>query len=398
MTKDELIAAALGVVNPHGSGHRTFGDVGATLVTDRGNAYSGVSIDTGSGTGFCAEHSAIAAMVTAGEYRIAKIVAVWKDRDGTPYVLPPCGRCREFIRQIDEANLDAEVVLGRSEAVPLRELLPRHEWPLPLEGVTRPDSSLGAIFDQAAERYDRIRPRYPPELFRDLAKLARLGPGSTILELGAGTGQATVALAESGLDVTALEPGPSLAAIARRNLARFANARVVESRFEEWDPAGARYDAVMAATSFHWIEPAVRAQKAADVLHPGGSLAIVSTHHVAGGDTTFFEQVQACYERWDPSTPPGLTLPDESEVPKEAGELDRSGRFGPSEFRRYFLDQTYSADDYVDLLLTYSGHLALAPERRGTLLSCISKLIRERFAGRITKRYLFQLQVSRLAG
>jgi SAM-dependent methyltransferase len=207
-----------------------------------------------------------------------------------------------------------------------------------------------------------------------------------------------MALAESGLDVTALEPGPSLAALARRNLAGFAHARVVESKFEDWDPAGARYDAVVAATSFHWIEPAVRVQKAADVLHPGGALAIVSTHHVAGGDTRFFVEVQACYERWDPSTPPRLTLPDESEVPKEAGELDRSGRFGPSEFRRYFLDQTYSADDYVDLLLTYSGHLALAPERRGTLLSCISKLIRERFAGRITKRYLFQLQVSRLAG
>ncbi|MGH2428244.1 MAG: hypothetical protein ACRDGV_05055 [Candidatus Limnocylindria bacterium] len=72
----ELIESAQAVLNPHRVGDRLFGDVGATLVTDRGNRYSGVCIDTGSGTGFCAEHSAIAAMVTAGEYRIAKIVAV----------------------------------------------------------------------------------------------------------------------------------------------------------------------------------------------------------------------------------------------------------------------------------------------------------------------------------
>ena len=113
---------------------RLIGDVGATLLTDQGNAYSGVCIDTGSGTGFCAEHSAIAAMITSGEYRIAKIVAVWRDeRDSTLYVVPPCGRCREFIRQIDEANLETQVVLGKDKTLTLKELLPYHEWPEPLE-------------------------------------------------------------------------------------------------------------------------------------------------------------------------------------------------------------------------------------------------------------------------
>lgn len=135
MKNDEMIARAASVLRPHVTidGH-LFGDVGATLVTDRGNAYSGVCIDTGSGTGFCAEHSAIAAMVTAGEYRISKIVAVWRDeRDGRLRVLPPCGRCREFIRQIDRANLETEVVLGMDNIVRLKELLPYHEWPAPLE-------------------------------------------------------------------------------------------------------------------------------------------------------------------------------------------------------------------------------------------------------------------------
>jgi cytidine deaminase len=138
LANDELIAAAQAVVHPHKVGDRLFGNVGSALVTDAGNLYSGVCIDTGSGTGFCAEHSAIAAMVTAREYRIAKVVAVWRNDKGVWYVLPPCGRCREFIRQVDWANIDTEVVLGRKRTARLRDLLPAHEWPDPLDCSNAP--------------------------------------------------------------------------------------------------------------------------------------------------------------------------------------------------------------------------------------------------------------------
>jgi cytidine deaminase len=135
MTNDALISDAASVLRPYTTADgRIFGNVAATLLTDKGNAYSGVCIDTGSGTGFCAEHSAIAAMVTAGEYKIVKIVAVWRDeQDGKLYAVPPCGRCREFIRQIDEANLEADVLLGKDKVRKLKELLPYHEWPESLE-------------------------------------------------------------------------------------------------------------------------------------------------------------------------------------------------------------------------------------------------------------------------
>jgi len=72
-------------------------------------------------------------MVTSGEYAIARIVAVWHDADERVTVLPPCGRCREFIRQIDESNLGATVVLGHSRTAPLRDLLPEWQWPQPEE-------------------------------------------------------------------------------------------------------------------------------------------------------------------------------------------------------------------------------------------------------------------------
>jgi cytidine deaminase len=125
ITDQQLAERAKAVIRPHRiSGDFLVGDVGAALVSENGKIYTGVCIDTGSGMGFCAEHSAIAAMVTAGEYRFSKIVAVWQD--GT--VVPPCGRCREFMRQIDKRNLDAEVMISKTKTVLLRELLPYHEW------------------------------------------------------------------------------------------------------------------------------------------------------------------------------------------------------------------------------------------------------------------------------
>lgn len=133
MTNDEIIEEAISVLYArHLANENTAGGVAAALITDYGTVYRGVCIDTSSGMGFCAEHAAIAAMITSGESQIVKVVAVTKDDHGTIYVLPPCGRCREFMRQINDANLDAEVVLGKESVVTLRELLPYHREPAPL--------------------------------------------------------------------------------------------------------------------------------------------------------------------------------------------------------------------------------------------------------------------------
>jgi cytidine deaminase len=97
----------------------TVGEVAAALVTAAGNVYAGVSISAACGIGFCAEHSAVAQMVTQGESRVMKVVAISSDG----LVLPPCGRCRELLYQIDRGNVETEVVLG-GRTVRLAELLP----------------------------------------------------------------------------------------------------------------------------------------------------------------------------------------------------------------------------------------------------------------------------------
>lgn len=124
ISDQDLIARAVSVVNARRIGDYLVGDVGCALVSESGAVYTGVCIDVTCGIGFCAEHSAIAAMVTAGESRIAKIVAVWTDENGAVSVLAPCGRCREFMRQIQNGALGTQVILGRSEVVTLADLLP----------------------------------------------------------------------------------------------------------------------------------------------------------------------------------------------------------------------------------------------------------------------------------
>ena len=128
LSNQELIRRAEAALRPQSVGGRLFGDVAAALITRAGNVYVGVCIDTASGTGFCAEHSAIAAMVTAGELEINRIVAVWKDEKDVTHVLAPCGRCREFIRQVNEQNMETDVILGDESVVSLRELLPHAGW------------------------------------------------------------------------------------------------------------------------------------------------------------------------------------------------------------------------------------------------------------------------------
>ncbi len=122
MEFDELYQKALEVLNPRRvSEDVEAGGVAAALVTDKGNVYRGVCIDTACSLGFCAEHAAIAAMVTAGEDRVEKIVAVGSQGN----IMPPCGRCREFLMQL--GNPQALVLVAEGTAVPVGDLLP-YSW------------------------------------------------------------------------------------------------------------------------------------------------------------------------------------------------------------------------------------------------------------------------------
>jgi SAM-dependent methyltransferase len=251
---------------------------------------------------------------------------------------------------------------------------------------------LRLVFDLVARRYDEVRPNYPEALIDDLVIISGIPEGSSILEVGPGTGQATMPLAERGYAITGVELGPHLAAIARERTARFANVRIETRDFEEWDEA-AGFDLVLAATSWHWIDPTIRYKRAARLLVPGGTLAVIETHHVvpAGGDP-FFAEIQDVYEAiGEDPTPP----PDPDEIEGIGGEIAASGRFVDVRSRRYLHERPYTAEGYIAVLETYSGHRAMQPWQRERLYAAIRERLASRPGGSVRKHYLFELHVAR---
>jgi SAM-dependent methyltransferase len=257
---------------------------------------------------------------------------------------------------------------------------------------------LRSTFDAVPDLYERARPTYPAQVFGDIAALARLREAARILEIGCGTGQGTVPLAERGYRITCVELGARLAAVARRKLAAFPSVEVIDGDFERWRPPHTAYDAVVAFTAFHWISLDVRYAKAASLLRDGGALAVVATQHVLPPDgDPFFAEVQEDYDAVVPDDPKTKAGPPSH--PDEIGdlrdEIDASGVFRNVGVRRYLWNAIYTADDYVALLSTYSGHLALDEARRQRLYARIRRRIAARPEARVRKTYLTTLNVAR---
>jgi SAM-dependent methyltransferase len=133
----------------------------------------------------------------------------------------------------------------------------------------------GKVFDEIAAEYDRRRPAYPDELIDQACRVAGIRSGDHVLEVGCGSGQLTRGLVARGLRVTAVEPGTSLIALARQNLEGAGEVDYVNAQFEDAPLPREQFQAVFSASAFHWIAPEVSWQKAADVLVPGGTLALV---------------------------------------------------------------------------------------------------------------------------
>ena len=254
---------------------------------------------------------------------------------------------------------------------------------------------LRTAFEAVAERYDEARPTYPEALFEDLVELTGVPPGGRILEIGPGTGKASVALAGRGYALLGVELGPQLAEVARRNLAPFPQARIVVADFEQWEPAPHEdpFDAVVAFTAFHWIAPSLRYAKPARLLRKGGALAVIETKHVlpAAADP-FWTEVQADYDAVVPH-PDNLPPPAPDEVGDLRPEIEATGLYRDVEVRRRLWQVEYGADDYIAVLGTYSANLALPAPQREALFARVHARIAAK--GHVTKTYLAVLNVAR---
>ncbi len=253
-------------------------------------------------------------------------------------------------------------------------------------------------FDGAAAGYAVARPGYPEALFDDLVALAELPPGGAIVEIGPGTGQATVPLARRGYRITAVELGAALAEETRRATRDFPGVTVIVGDFEALPLPEASCDLVTAATAFHWLDPATRYARAAGLLRPGGALAPFRSEHVrCARDGDFAGVSQAVYAQILPEWAAAfLGIPWPNEVADaEAARIAASGFFETPAVRRYLREIEYDAAGYLALLDTYSDYCRLAPDVRARLFDGLATLIDRDFGGRITMGYLTTLVVAR---
>lgn len=272
----------------------------------------------------------------------------------------------------------------------------------------------GRVFDAVASIYETRRPGFPTEVFEELAAITGLSSGSTVLEVGAGTGAATVPLAELGADVVAIEPGPALVEVLARRVGGFPNVSLVSGRFEDWEPGGLTFDALVAASSWHWVEPELRWRKAHGVLHPSGWLILLG--HIVVRDldepevyaetADLHEAHVSGHPSWGhPPTPEEVIAAAEAasssiaEVERVLGRApdpsDVADLFDPPVLRWYSQVQDFDALGYVEHLRTTSVYGSLDDQIREPLLSAIEERIRDHMGDHATRRYLVSARLAR---
>ena len=238
-------------------------------------------------------------------------------------------------------------------------------------------TELKTTFNTAAVLYEDIRPGYPEELIQDIVELSGINEHSRILEVGCGTGKATQSFAERGYELVCLDIGADLIAVAKEKLKAFPNVSFVEQAFEGWKSEG-KFDLIISATAFHWVDPKVRYLKASEVLKSSGFLAVFSNQHVRK-DEGFFGEVQCLYDRY--------YLPVTADRPTHATNFPGVEAFEDPIKRLYPWSQTYSSEQYIKLLSTYSDHIALPDENRNLLFEGVVNLIETKYGGQVTKHY-----------
>jgi SAM-dependent methyltransferase len=239
-------------------------------------------------------------------------------------------------------------------------------------------------FGVDAERYDRTRPRYPDAL---VERIVAASPGTDILDVGCGTGIEARQFRAAGSRVLGVEPDARMADFARRT-----GVEVEVATFEAWDAAGREFDAVIAGTAWHWVDPVAGAAKAARVLRAGGRLA--PFHHVFQTPPEVMEALAQAYRRVAPDSPFNLgSQPASSALEgyqrlfvKIADGIRQVGGFSDPEQWRFEWERSYTREEWLDQMPTFGTLTQLAPEQLAEVLADVGAAI-DALGGSLTMAY-----------
>jgi SAM-dependent methyltransferase len=250
------------------------------------------------------------------------------------------------------------------------------------------------LFDAAAIAYDAYRAGYPESLFDALAAL--VPERGRVLEIGAGTGIASLPLARHGYRLTSLEPADAMAAIARPRLAPYPDAELVGATFEDWPGEPGSFDLMFAADAWHWIDQRSGPGRAADLLRPGGYLALAWHARTSLEPAAAEEDLLALVIR---------LVPDGAEWMRRTGDegdvflppIERSTRFEPIDRRRFPTREVVEGPALAGEFGTFSWVLALDPAAREALLRGIVELVDRQPGATVTRTMVNVLYLARCA-
>jgi len=244
------------------------------------------------------------------------------------------------------------------------------------------------MFDRAAAGYE-ARPGYPSGVFEVLGERCGLGPGARVLEIGPGSGQATVPMLDCGADITAVEPGAALArGLVERTLGR--PVEVVTSRFESVELPDAAFDLIASATAFHWVDTTVGLERCARYLRDDGWLALWWTFW---GDPDrpdpFYDALEGVMRIRAPQL-----LAEEAgpraymrDVAARAGDVDRLAAFGAVEEDTFTWEGRHEPAALRAMFATFAAWIALPEPSRTELLDEVERLAEEDFDGMVVRPY-----------
>ena len=253
-------------------------------------------------------------------------------------------------------------------------------------------------YGQIADAYDRTRPRYPHSLVNRAVEIAQLSSDARILEIGCATGTATTSFATLGFSMVGLEPNEEAYQIACRNCASYKKVTIINTTFEQWELEVGQFDAVLAATSFHWVSKEVAYQKSAEALKTDGFLILLWNTPPQPSYQIYQELLDSVYQDYAPDLKgyEALSTHQKNISTLGNGVID-SGKFQNLVSQELICELTYDVDDYVALLSTLSPYIAIDSERRNTLLENLSAALKNHHGNTLNLSYLSVLQIAQKA-
>jgi SAM-dependent methyltransferase len=249
-------------------------------------------------------------------------------------------------------------------------------------------------YGSVAQTYDRLRPKYPAAVWNCALRMAGV-PSGRILEVGCGPGTATISLAQHGYAIVALEPSTDTYHLACDNLANYDRVEIINTNFEDWQPAGRQFEAIVAATSWHWVAPTSKYLKAQDLLTNEGALVLLWNTGMQP-NRVIVDRLAPILNEYVPTfaryQSPEVLAAELQVFPDEA---IASGLFIDVGNGQEKIKVNWPIDDYLQLLTTYSPFIALTATIRANLLAQMRSILVQACGERLDLSYLSIYQVLR---